>query len=99
MRDRVIDAQNDRESGHEQDPSGRWSQSEFRRLRNATDPEIERVVSAYQLAHPELADARELVRSMIQEVSLAEKRTSVVHSRRSRPSGNIADGRVRYRLR
>jgi ER-bound oxygenase mpaB/B'/Rubber oxygenase, catalytic domain len=72
MRDRVIDAQNDRESGHEQDPSGRWSQSEFRRLRNATDPEIERVVSAYQLAHPELADARELVRSMIQELSLAK---------------------------
>jgi len=68
----VIDAQNDGESGHEQDPSGRWSQSEFRRLRNATDPEIERVVSAYQLAHPELADARELVRSMIGELSLAK---------------------------
>ena len=72
MRDRVNDAQNDGESGHEQDPSGRWSQSEFRRLRNATDPEIERVVSAYQLTHPELADARELVRSIIGELSLAK---------------------------
>src|SRR5260370_13491289 len=72
MRDRVIDAQNDGESGHEQDPSARWSQSEFRRLRNATDPEIERVVSGYQFAHPELADARELVRSMILELGLAK---------------------------
>lgn len=68
----MIDTRNDGQSGHEQGPPVRWSQSEFRRLRNATDPAIERVVSAYRLAHPELADARELVRSMILELGLAK---------------------------
>ena len=68
----MIDTRNDGQSGHEQGPPVRWSQSEFRRLRNATDPAIERVVSAYQLAHPELADARDLVRSMILELGLAK---------------------------
>jgi mpaB/rubber oxygenase-like protein len=73
LRDRVIHAQDDREGGHDQAPSGRWSPDEFKKLRKATDPEMERVVSDYQRAHPELADARDLVRSMIRELTLAKK--------------------------
>ena len=68
----MIYSQGDGEGGHDQAPSGRWSRDEFNKLRNATDPEMERIVSAYQLAHPELADARELVRSMIKELALAK---------------------------
>ena len=71
MRDRVIDAHNDG-GGGEPDPAGRWSRSELARLRSATDPEIDRLVETYHRAHPELADARDLVRSMIQELSQAK---------------------------
>ena len=37
------------------------------------DPEIDEIVAAYHRRHPELTDARDLVRSMIRELSLAKR--------------------------
>jgi len=72
MRGRVIDAQGDGSGGRGQRPSGRRSPDEHRRLRGETDPEIDRVVHAYHRAHAVL-DARDRVRSMIQELSRANR--------------------------
>jgi ER-bound oxygenase mpaB/B'/Rubber oxygenase, catalytic domain len=72
MRGRVVDPQGGGGGGREQGPSGRWSSGELRRLRDATDPEIDQVVEAYHREHPEL-DARDLVMSMIQELSQAKR--------------------------
>jgi ER-bound oxygenase mpaB/B'/Rubber oxygenase, catalytic domain len=72
MRGRVIDAQGGGGGGREQGPPGRWSAGELNRLRGETDPEIDRVVEAYHRDHPE-SDARELVRSMIQELGRAKR--------------------------
>jgi ER-bound oxygenase mpaB/B'/Rubber oxygenase, catalytic domain len=73
MRGRVVDAQGDGSGSREQGPAERWSPSEFARLRQTTDPEIDQVVMAYHREHPELAEARDLVTSMIRELSQAKK--------------------------
>jgi len=72
MRDRVIDAQRKMGGGRGQVLEGRWSRRELARLREVADPEIDQVVAAYQRQHPELTDARDPVRSMIRELSLAK---------------------------
>ncbi|SRR5208337_1093523 len=72
MRDRVIDAQSGGGGGREQKPTERWSRNELARLRGATDPEMDQIVEAYHREHPEFADARDLVRAMIQELSQAK---------------------------
>ena len=72
MRGRVIDAQGGGGGGREQGPSERWSAAELNRLRGETDPGIDHVVEAYHREHPEL-DARDLVISMIQELSRAKR--------------------------
>ncbi len=68
----MVDAQHDGSDSREQGPAERWSQSELARLRRASDPEIDQVVKAYHREHPELADARDLVTSMIRELSQAK---------------------------
>jgi hypothetical protein len=73
MRDRVIDAQNERGGGRKKEPAERWSRGELDRLHGATDPKIDRVVAAYLRDHPEFADARNLVMSMIRELSEAKR--------------------------
>jgi hypothetical protein len=73
MRDRMIDAQHNQGGGRGQVLEGRWSRRELARLRSAADPEIDQVVAAYHRQHPELTDPRNLVRSMIQELSQAKR--------------------------
>lgn len=68
----MVDAHGGGGGGRPQGPAERWSPDEFARLRAAVDPDIDRVVEAYRREHPEFADARELVRSMIQELSRAK---------------------------
>jgi hypothetical protein len=58
--------------GREQGPKERWSPEEFSRLRAATDPDIDGLVEAYRRDHPEFTDARDMVRSMIRELSHAK---------------------------
>ena len=72
MRGRVIDAQGGGGNDREQRQAGRWPPGELDRLRDETDPEIDHVVEAYHREHPEL-DARDLVGSMIQELSRAKR--------------------------
>jgi ER-bound oxygenase mpaB/B'/Rubber oxygenase, catalytic domain len=72
MRGRVIDAQGGGGNDREQRRAGRWSSGELNRLCGETDPEIDQVVEAYHREHPEL-DGRDLVRSMIQELSRAKR--------------------------
>lgn len=68
----MVDAQGEGSDRREQGPAERWSQGELARLRHATDPEIDQVVMAYHREHHELADSRDLVTSMIQELSQAK---------------------------
>jgi hypothetical protein len=72
MRERVSDAQSVGGGSRERKPTERWSRNELARLRGATDPEIDQVVAAYHRENPEFADARDLVRAMIQELSQAK---------------------------
>src|SRR6266545_2125710 len=53
----------------------RWTDDEFRRLRQLADPEIDEAVAGYRRAHPELRDALSLVRSVGRELAEAKKRT------------------------
>ena len=69
----MIDAQHNQGGGRGQVLEGRWSRPELARLRGTADPEIDRVVAAYHRQHPELTDPRDLVRSMIQELSQAKR--------------------------
>ena len=73
MRDRVIDAHSNEGGDRGQVLEGRWSRRELARLREVADPEIDEIVAAYHRRHPELTDARDLVRSMIRELSLAKR--------------------------
>jgi hypothetical protein len=52
----------------------RWSDEEFRRLRELADPAIDEEVAAYRRAHPELGDPLTLMRSLIRELAEAEER-------------------------
>src|SRR5215469_15403227 len=73
MRDRVIDAHSNEGGDRGQVLEGRWSRRELARLRRVADPEIDKVVATYHRQHPELTDPRDLVRSMIRELSQAKK--------------------------
>lgn len=55
-------------------PPERWSEEYFRWLRGRTDPEAEAFVAAFRRAHPELNDARSLVRALIRELGEAKRR-------------------------
>src|SRR5215469_4498102 len=73
MRDRVIDAHGNEGGDRGQVLEGRWSRRELARLRRVADPEIDKVAATYHRQHPELTDPRDLVRSMIRELSQAKK--------------------------
>jgi len=97
MRGRVIDAQHNKGGGRGQVPEGRWSRRELARLRGAADPEIDQVVAAYHRRHPELTDPRDLVRSIIQELSQAKRNPQRFTRAAANPDGpwHIARAGVR----
>jgi hypothetical protein len=68
----MVDAQSGESGGREQGPKERWSAAEFDRLRNAADPDIDRLVEDYRRDHPEFANSRDMVRSMIKELHQAK---------------------------
>ncbi len=61
-------------SADARETESRWSEAHFRGLRRRTDPEVEAFVAEYRRAHPELADARSLVRSLIVEWGAAKQK-------------------------
>ena len=67
----MIDTQSGGGGGHAQRPTGYWSR-EVKRLRGVADPGIDQVVETYHRERLELADARDLVRSMIRKLSQAK---------------------------
>jgi hypothetical protein len=51
-----------------------WTDEKFRRLRKLADPDLDENVTAYRRDHPEMRDARSLMRAMVRELTEAKKR-------------------------